>query len=1038
MPYFECKTKSGEILKFLIDTGSTKNYIQPSLVQNPTPNAKCFYAKSIAGDVKISQHTLINLFGLRNVSIQFFLLPTLKTFHGILGNDSLKELSAVIHTKESFMTILNTVRIKIKQLKSQTVNSITAKTDSMTASQKKLLDAVIIKCPNLFAEPDEKLTYTTKVVGEIRTLTDSPVYTRYYPFPMSLKSEVEKQVRKLLDDGIIRPSRSPYNSPVWIVPKKPDSTGTKQYRMVIDYRKLNSVTIADRYPIPEINEVLAQLGKNKYFTVLDLKSGFHQIPLKESDVEKTAFSINNGKYEFTRLPFGLKNAPSIFQRALDDILRDHIGKTCYVYIDDIVVFSKTEEEHARHIEDVFKTLFDANMKVQLDKCHFFKQEVEFLGFIISSEGIKTNPAKVEAIQNFPLPRTLRDLRSFLGLSGYYRRFVQDYAKLAKPLTALLRGEEGRMSKTQSAKKQIFLDPTAIDSFNKLKNSLISKDLMLAYPNFSKPFELTTDASNFAIGAVLSQEGKPITFISRTLSSTEENYAANEKEMLAIIWALSSLRNYLYGSAHVKIYTDHQPLTYALSNKNNNSKMKRWKAILEEHNYELQYKPGKSNIVADALSRPPQASQINSLTPTEHSDESSSQNLIPSIEVPINAFKNQILLQIGTTSDHKFEIVFPTYHRHTVTEPDYNQEKLKEILKKFLNPSVINAIKAEERIMGMIQEIYRDNFSHYKIRYTQMQVTDVISEQEQDNIIIQTHKRAHRNDRENKIQILEKYYFPGMGNKIKRIIKQCTVCKENKYDRHPSKPQLQATPIPQYPGQIVHLDIFSTEGKLVLTALDKFSKFVQVRILRSKAIEDVRQPLREVLFSFGLPEIAVIDNEKSFNSVSISFMIEDELNIQIFKTPPYASCVNGQIERFHSTLAEIMRCLKMERLHRSFTELLERAVNEYNFSIHSVTGKKPVEAFFGRRVSSDPVLIEKARLENIQKIKSKQIADLEFHNKSRHPIKDFLPGDIIYVRQNKRLGSKLSPRYKKEIVAEDKNTTVITKSGKTVHKRLIKS
>lgn len=188
------------------------------------------------------------------------------------------------------------------------------------------------------------------------------------------------------------------------------------------------------------------------------------------------------------------------------------------------------------------------------------------------------------------------------MSGYYRRFIKDFSKLAKPLTSLLRGEGGRTSKNKSAKLEIHLDEEAKESFIKIKNSLTSEDVVLAYPDFSKDFELVTDASNFAIGAVLSQDDRPISFISRTLSRAEEHYAANEKEMLAIVWALNTLRNYLYGSAKVKIFTDHQPLTYVLSNKNNNSKMKRWKAILEEYNYEMFYKPGKINVVADALSR----------------------------------------------------------------------------------------------------------------------------------------------------------------------------------------------------------------------------------------------------------------------------------------------------------------------------------------------------------------------------------------------------------------------------------------------------
>lgn len=935
------------------------------------------------------------------------------------------------------MLIAGKVKIKMKQMISQAVNTISIRDEHMTVKQKDNIGDLVAKVPNLFAEPDRKLTYTTKVVGEIRTNSETPVYTRFYPYPTALKTEVENQIRGMLNDGIIRPSRSPYNSPVWIVPKKPDSAGNKQYRVVTDYRKLNAVTIADTYPIPDITEVLAQLGNNKFFSVLDLKSGFHQIPLKESDIEKTAFSINNGKFEYTRLAFGLKNAPAIFQRALDDILHECIGKFCYVYIDDIIVFSRTEDDHICHLGKVFETLEEANMKVQLDKCHFFRESVEFLGFIISSEGITANPAKTEAISKIPPPTTLKELRSFLGLSGYYRRFVRDYAKLAKPLTSLLRGEEGRVSKNKSAGIRINLDSEAITAFDKIKSTLVSRDIMLAYPNFDRDFDLTTDASNFAIGAVLSQDDRPIMFISRTLNKTEENYATNEKEMLAIIWALNSLRNFLYGTAKVNIYTDHQPLTYALSNRNNNSKMKRWKAILEEYNYELYYKPGRANVVADALSRIPDA-QVNTLTSSVHSDESSSHNLIYSIEVPINAFKNQIFLQTNQAgSSYEFKIVFPTYHRHLISESSYDSEKLINILKKYLNPSVVNCIKTDERTMGLIQEIYPLHFVNYKIRFTQLQVEDVTGEQEQEDIILRTHNRAHRNARENKIQIIERYYFPSMNSKIDKMIKNCVVCRENKYDRRPAKPEIQATPIPEFPGQIVHLDIFITDGRSVLTAVDKFSKFAVAKVIKSRAVEDVKQPLRDILF-FLIPETVIFDNEKSFNSVSINHMVENEFGITIYRTPPYTSCSNGQVERFHSTLQEIMRCLRTKGAHKTFEELLERSVKEYNLSVHSTTKRKPVEVLFGRRVSSDPEQLESFRRETMLRIQEKQISDLNHHNKRKVPLKTFSEGDIIYVRINKRIGNKLSPRFKKEIVAMDNNSTVKTKSGRNVHKSLIKT
>lgn len=1037
LPYIECKTKNGKILKMLIDTGSSKNYIQPCHVPRTIPNAEPFFANSIAGQIKITHHTVINLFGKTGTSLKFFLLPTLKSFDGIIGNDSLKDLHATINIRDDTLTIDNGLQIKIKQKLSPTVNQIDVRTDHMTATQKQHIIQLTRKYPHLFTEPDEKLTYTTTVVGEIRTSSDTPVYTKYYPYPLAMRDFVSQEIQNLLKDGIIRPSCSPYNSPVWVVPKKLDASGQRKYRLVIDYRKLNTLTIADRYPIPEINEVLSQLGNNKYFSVLDLKSGFHQIPLRESDIEKTAFSINNGKYEFTRLPFGLKNAPAIFQRALDDILKDHIGKICYVYIDDIIVFGNNDQSHLENVETIFHTLEKANMKVQLDKCEFFKREVEFLGFIVSPTGLKTNPTKVKAIQDFPCPKTLKDLRSFLGLSGYYRRFIRDYAKLAKPLTSLLRGEDGHVSKNSSSKKPVVFDSNAMTAFNKIKSALTSNEVILHYPNFKEEFHLTTDASNYALGAVLEQSGKPITFISRSLNKTEEHYAANEKEMLAIIWALTSLRNYLYGSAKVVIFTDHQPLTFALSNKNHNGKMKRWKCILEEYNYEMKYKPGRTNVVADALSRPPQT-DINTLTTTDHSNESSSHLLIPATEAPINAFKNQLFLKFGNEDSYSFQIPFPSYHRHTITKQNYSEQDIIAIFKRYLDPALINGLHTTESLMGKIQEIYPLHFRNIKIRFTQTLLQDITNETEQEEIIASEHQRAHRNSRENKAQILKKFYFPSMHSKIEKTVRQCSTCREHKYDRHPPKPQIQETPIPQSPGEIVHVDIYSTDKKLILTAIDKFSKYVQVKVIPSRAIEHIKDPIRELMIAFGIPKLVVIDNEKSLNSATISYLLKDQMSINVYTTPPYSSTSNGQIERFHSTLSEIMRCLKANYAGITFEELLFKSVQEYNSSIHSTTKSKPIEIFFGNRIYSDPQQLEQQRQDNIALLKKKQELDLLYHNKNRTENKNFSPGEVIYVKINKRLGSKLTPKYKKETVSENHRTIVKTVSGRTIHKSLIKN
>lgn len=300
------------------------------------------------------------------------------------------------------------------------------------------------------------------------------------------------------------------------------------------------------------------------------------------------------------------------------------------------------------------------------------------------------------------------------------------------------------------------------------------------------------------------------------------------------------------------------------------------------------------------------------------------------------------------------------------------------------------------------------------------------------------KHAHRNSQENKLQLLRKVYFPQMRSKIEKIVKQCSICKLHKYDRQPNKPKIQETPIPHFPGQIVHLDLYYTNKKVLLTAIDKFSKYAIVRILKSRAVEDIKKPLRETILAFGVPNTVIFDNEKSFNSNVITFMLENKFGIKIFKAPPYSSTSNGQIERFHSTFSEILRCVQAERTHDTFEELIDLATFKYNHSIHSTIKQKPVETFFGRTVSSDPQQIVNERIETTKRLQEKQKKDLDFHNKNRKDLKNYQIGDTIYVRINKRIGNKLSPKFRKEIVAENQNSTIVTMSGKVIHKSLIRN
>lgn len=386
-----------------------------------------FLVKSLHGFNRIEQKCVVNLFGTNAI---FFILPNLTTFDGIIGLDLLTATDSKLDFKNSKLET-NTGSEFIQFIKCKNVNFTSVEEIEVPQEITEKFRKVIRSRMGVFAEPDEALPFNTNVVATIRTENEDPIYSKLYPYPMGVADFVNMEIRNLLKDGIIRPSRSPYNNPVWVVDKKgTDDLGNTKKRLVIDFRKLNSKTISDRYPIPNVNVILSNLGKARYFTTLDLKSGFHQILLSEKDREKTAFSVGNGKYEFCRLPFGLKNAPSIFQRAIDDVLRERIGKSCYVYVDDVIIFSENMADHVDHITWVLDRLSDANMRVSREKSNFFKEEVEFLGFVVSRGGISTSPSKVEAIRKYEQPNTLFNVGSFLGLASYYRCFIKDFASIA--------------------------------------------------------------------------------------------------------------------------------------------------------------------------------------------------------------------------------------------------------------------------------------------------------------------------------------------------------------------------------------------------------------------------------------------------------------------------------------------------------------------------------------------------------------------------------------------------------------------------------
>ncbi|KAI3778829.1 hypothetical protein L2E82_08214 [Cichorium intybus] len=412
----------------------------------------------------------------------------------------------------------------------------------------------------------------------------SPIARAPYRLAPTEMRELMSQLQELLDRGFIRPSSSPWGAPVLFVKKKDGSM-----RMCIDYRELNKITIKNRYPLPRIDDLFDQLQGADYFSKIDLRSGYHQVRVKESDVEKTAFRTRYGHYEFLVMPFGLTNAPAIFMDLMNRVCKPFLDRFVIVFIDDILIYSKNKEEHASHLRLVLETLKREQLYAKFSKCEFWMREVQFLGHVVSIQGIKVDPAKVEAVMKWEPPKTPTEVRSFLGLAGYYKRFIQDFSRIAVPLTRLTRKEE--QFRWQEEQERAFAT---------LKEKLCNAPV-LTLPDGTEDFEVYSDASHRGLGCVLMQRGKVIAYASRQLKDPEKKYTTHDLELAAIVFALKIWRHYLYGTK-CKLFTDHKSLQYVFTQKELNMRQRRWLELISDYDCDIIYHPGKANVVADALSR----------------------------------------------------------------------------------------------------------------------------------------------------------------------------------------------------------------------------------------------------------------------------------------------------------------------------------------------------------------------------------------------------------------------------------------------------
>ena len=463
-----------------------------------------------------------------------------------------------------------------------------------------ILRHILERRKNAWSRHDMDLGHTTMRRHNIRLTSEVPFKERSRRIPPSMVDEVRQHLEEMLELGVIRKSESSYSSGVVLVRKKDG-----RLRFCIDLRRLNNLTIKDAYALPRIEETLDTLSGAQWFSKLDLRSGYWQVEMAEEDKHKTAFSVGNlGFYECNRMPMGLSNAPATFQRLMEACMGDAHLTACLLFFDDILVFSNTLQTHLERLDLVLGKLEKAGLKVRLDKTELLQRSVKFLGHVVSSEGVETDPDKIRCVQEWPIPRTVKEVQSFIGFAGFYRRFVPGFARVARPLHDVTAGTAtGKKGKKPQAK--FFWGEAQQTAFDRLK-SLLTSAPVLAYANSQKPFILHTDASTESLGAVLlqTQEGKErvIAYASRGLNSAERHYPAHKLEFLALKWAVTDkFHDYLYGNKFV-VKTDNNPLTYVLTSAKLDATGHRWIAQLANYNFDLEYRAGRLNLDADALSR----------------------------------------------------------------------------------------------------------------------------------------------------------------------------------------------------------------------------------------------------------------------------------------------------------------------------------------------------------------------------------------------------------------------------------------------------
>lgn len=951
-----------------------------------------------------------------------------------------------------------------------------------------------MKYSDVFALSDDRMTTNNFYTQKLRMKSDDPVYVRNYRLPKTQKDEINKQVTKLLENDLIEHSTSSFNAPLILVPKK-SLNGEKKWRMCVDYRMLNKNLIADKFPLPRIDEILDSLGRAKFFSILDLFSGFWQIPIEPESRELTAFSTDRGAYQWKVLPFGINVAPNSFSRMMALAFSGLPPENAFIYMDDLIVIGISVEQHFDNLENVFKICRKYNLKLNPEKCDFFRPEVTFLGHSCTENGIRPDSKKLEAIDKYPRPHDKESCKRFTAFANYYRRFIRNFADIVRPLNNLTR------------KKATFVWSMDCEiAFDKIRDVLKSKHV-LAYPDFTKEFIVTVDASIFACGAVLSQkhgdQDRPIAYISKTFKKGELNKPIIEKELLAIHFAITTFRPYLYGT-HFTVMSDHRPLVYLYGLKDASSKLTRIRLELEEYNFEVFHIKGKDNVVADALSRisiddlKNKVNEANVLVitrsmskkqntnqphPISKNDNSPATNKpkiyeqldraiqkkIPRIICYVDEKINRLIVCAHMNHKRLFELEF-----ETIDNCRFSCEKIFKALENEAVKLKIKTIQWPNNDI-VLKNININDFKEAGEKYLNLLQISIIPTAE---VILDENKKAeilikYHNDRifgghlgKKKLyeKLRAKYYWKGMNKDIVKFIKSCEKCHLTK-PKQKIKAPMKITPTPQSVFDVVIIDTIgplpmSENGNLyAVTMICDFSKFlVSVAIPNKEATTVAKVIFENFILVYGLMREIRTDCGTEYKN-----KLNDELcrmlNVTHNFTVPYRHESVGSIERNHRFFNQYFRTF-VENTSQ-WEEYLRYFNFCYNTTSHSSFDDKfsPYQLVFNRNPNlPDDLTREVSPIYNFENYVNEaryrlQIAHNEAHKlliKSKERNKQLYDknsrnvnlsiGDKVYIESlpyNKHKNVNQGPFNIVEI--NEPNVTVIDKFKvtKTIHKNQIR-